>query len=209
MAPFHLAITSRFIVMTTPHKPLILGSSSAYRKALLARLGIDFECISPDIDESRLDNESACDLVQRLAREKAAAVAAQQDAAVIIASDQVCVNGDRILGKPHTPANAYEQLAAASGQQVSFLTSLCLRDTDGSLYEALEEVKVRFRPLSDAEIYRYIAADQPLDCAGSFKSEALGVTLFEQVSCTDLTALEGLPLIKTADFLRRCGYQLP
>lgn len=190
-------------------KPLILGSSSRYRQALLKRLGLEFESLSPDVDETPLSNETALVLVQRLARLKAEAVAAQAPNAVVIGSDQVCVNGNRILGKPGTEDAAFEQLKAASGNTVSFYTSLCVRDSDGSCLEAVSEIKVDFRDLSDDEIRRYIAADQPLDCAGSFKSEALGVTLFKSVSSDDLTALEGLPLIKTAEFLRQCGYRLP
>ena len=129
--------------------------------------------------------------------------------AVVIGSDQVCVNGEQILGKPHTVANALAQLSAASGKTLRFLTSLCVRDADGAYQETIAEIEVKFRQLNEAEIRRYIELDQPLDCAGSFKSESLGVTLFESVSCQDLTALEGLPLIKTAEFLRNCGYRLP
>jgi len=195
--------------MSDHTKPLILGSSSRYRKALLDRLGLSYRCVSPDIDETRLPNESAQQLVQRLARAKASAVADQHPGHVVIGSDQVCINGDQILGKPHTVDNAKAQLRAASGKSVSFLTSLCVLDTDGTAYEATTEIKVGFRVLSEPEIARYIEADQPLDCAGSFKSEALGVTLFHSVTADDLTALEGLPLINTSDFLRRCGFQLP
>lgn len=195
--------------MANPSKHLILGSSSKYRKALLSRLNLPFDCVSPDIDETMQSGESARDLVARLAREKATAVAEISPEAVVIGSDQVCVNGDDILGKPHTKEAAFAQLSAASGKTVSFLTSLCVRDTDGSTHEAVSEVVVQFRALQPDEITRYIDADNPLDCAGSFKSEALGVTLFEKVETNDLTALEGLPLIKTAAFLRRCGFLLP
>jgi MAF protein len=195
--------------MNNAVKPLVLGSSSRYRKALLERLRLPFECCSPDIDESPLPGESALRLVQRLAKQKAEAVARENPGSVVVGSDQVCINGERILGKPHTEAAAFEQLKAASGKAVSFLTSLCVLDADGAAHEAVAEIKVQFRELSDDEIHRYIAADQPLDCAGSFKSEALGITLFSSVASDDLTALEGLPLIKTAEFLRRCGYLLP
>lgn len=195
--------------MLSTTKPLVLGSSSRYRKALLDRLGLRYDCVSPDIDETALAGESALALVQRLAKAKAQAVAALRPATVVIGSDQVCINGDKILGKPHTIENARQQLANASGKAVSFLTSLCVLDVDGSAYEAVSEVRVQFRELSSDEINRYIEADQPLDCAGSFKSEALGVSLFASVSTDDLTALEGLPLIKTCEFLRACGFQLP
>lgn len=192
-----------------PANTLILGSSSRYRQALLKRLGLEFECLSPDVDETPLANESALALVQRLAKLKAEAVAAQAPGAIVIGSDQVCVNEGRILGKPGNEAAAFEQLKAASGKTLSFYTSLCVRKSDGNCLEAVSEIKVTFRTLDDNEIRRYIAADQPLDCAGSFKSEALGISLFNRVSCDDLTALEGLPLIKTAEFLRQCGYLLP
>lgn len=188
---------------------LVLGSSSRYRKALLQRLGLDFSCLSPEVDETPLPNESALALVQRLAKRKAEAVAVIKPAAIVIGSDQVCVNAGKILGKPGTVAAAEAQLRAASGRSVSFLTSLCVREPSGNCYESVSETKVTFRDLSDDEISRYVAADLPLDCAGSFKSECLGVTLFEQVATDDLTALEGLPLIKTAEFLRHCGLQLP
>lgn len=195
--------------MNNAVKPLVLGSSSRYRKALLKRLHLPFECYSPDIDETPLSGETALALVQRLAKQKAQAVASEKPGCVVIGSDQVCINGEQILGKPHTEAAAFEQLKAASGKAVSFLTSLCVLDADGTAHEAVAEIKVQFRQLTDDEIRRYIAADQPLDCAGSFKSEALGVSLFSSVNSDDLTALEGLPLIKTAEFLRRCGYLLP
>lgn len=195
--------------MPTSSKPLILGSSSRYRKALLDRLGLSYDCVSPDIDETALVGETAGDLVARLAKAKAQTVASTHPNAVVIGSDQVCINGDQILGKPHNVENAQAQLAAASGKAVSFLTSLCVLDTDGTAYEATSEIKVQFRDLSAEEISRYIASDKPLDCAGSFKSEALGVSLFASVSTDDLTALEGLPLIKTCEFLRACGFQLP
>lgn len=195
--------------MPASTKPLILGSSSRYRKALLDRLGLSYDCVSPDIDETAHAGESASKLVTRLAKAKAQAVAIAHPNAVVIGSDQVCINGDQILGKPHSVENAQAQLAAASGKAVSFLTSLCVLDTDGTAYEATSEIKVQFRDLTAEEISRYIAADNPLDCAGSFKSEALGVSLFASVSTDDLTALEGLPLIKTCEYLRNCGFQLP
>lgn len=199
--------------MTAPtsktQQPLVLGSSSAYRRALLERLQLAFECCSPDIDESPQSGETAAALVQRLARAKADKVAEQFPAAVVIASDQVCVNQGQILGKPHTPENAFSQLQNAAGRRIQFLTSLCVLDPQGQTQECISEVTVQFRQLSDDEIWRYIKAESPLDCAGSFKSEGLGVTLFESVCCEDLTALEGLPLIKTAAFLRCCGFLLP
>ncbi|MDD9893191.1 MAG: Maf family protein [Gammaproteobacteria bacterium] len=195
--------------MADTDKLLVLGSSSRYRKALLERLNLPFECVSPEIDETPLSEEAPLQLVQRLAKQKAQAIAKQRPDAVVIGSDQVCVNGARILGKPHTVEAACDQLAAASGKAVQFLTSLCVLDSDGTAHESVSIIDVQFRELSAVEIARYVEADQPLDCAGSFKSEALGVTLFESVKSDDLTALEGLPLIKTAAFLRHCGFQLP
>ena len=195
--------------MSPPAKPLVLGSSSRYRKALLDRLGLEYACVSPDIDETALPDETALALVQRLAKAKAQAVAALRPGSVIIGSDQVCINNGQILGKPHTVDATRQQLINASGKAISFLTSLCVLDIDGTAYQAVSEIRVQFRDLSSDEINRYIKADQPLDCAGSFKSEALGVSLFASVSTDDLTALEGLPLIKTCEFLRACGFQLP
>ncbi|MFT7126463.1 MAG: septum formation protein [Pseudoalteromonas tetraodonis] len=190
---------------------IILGSSSRYRRALLERLGLEFSCISPDIDESALESESPAKLVARLAVEKAKAVAGQSSSsALIIGSDQLAVCGDTILGKPGNFENAVQQLSSCSGQHVSFLTSLCLYQEESALeLTATIPINVQFRKLSQAEIERYLLKDTPYDCAGSFKSESLGVALFDKVETQDLTALEGLPLITLCKFLRQAGLQIP
>lgn len=190
---------------------IILGSSSRYRRALLERLGLEFSCISPDIDESAKENESPAKLVARLAVEKAKAVAAQSgSSALIIGSDQLAVCGDTILGKPGNFDNAVEQLSNCSGKQVSFLTSLCLYREEPALeLTATIPINVQFRELNQVEIERYLLKDTPYDCAGSFKSESLGVALFDKVETKDLTALEGLPLITLCKFLREAGIQVP
>lgn len=198
--------------MNTQSNPqIILGSSSRYRRALLDRLGLEFSCISPDIDESQLKNESPAELVTRLAVEKAKAVADQSHpSALIIGSDQLAVCGDKVLGKPGNFENAVEQLNNCSGNQVSFLTSLCLYRREPALQlTATIPIDVHFRQLSQAEIERYLLKDTPYDCAGSFKSESLGVSLFDKVDTVDLTALEGLPLITLCKFLREAGVQIP
>jgi septum formation protein len=190
---------------------IILGSSSKYRRALLERLGLEFSCISPEIDESQLENESPTELVARLAVEKAKAVATQSEpSALIIGSDQLAVCGDTVLGKPGNFENAVEQLSNCSGKQVSFLTSLCLYRQEPAIeLTATIPINVHFRELSQAEIERYLLKDTPYDCAGSFKSESLGVALFDKVETEDLTALEGLPLITLCKFLREAGVQVP
>lgn len=190
---------------------IILGSSSRYRRALLERLGLEFSCISPSIDESQQENESPTELVARLALEKAKAVASQSSrTALIIGSDQLAVCGNTVLGKPGNFENAVEQLSNCSGKQVSFLTSLCLYRAEPKLeLNATIPINVHFRNLSQPEIERYLIKDTPYDCAGSFKSESLGVALFDKVETDDLTALEGLPLITLCKFLRQAGVQIP
>lgn len=192
---------------------LILGSSSVYRGQLLEKLGLPFDQIAADIDESELPNELAPDLVLRLGRAKAEAIAerAEDAEALIIGSDQVaCISSDsgfEILGKPHTIANAEAQLGKLSGQRVQFFTSLCLlRTSDGLVQTGLDETCVTFRDLSASEIRDYVAREQPLNCAGAFKSEALGVALFERLETQDPNALVGLPLILLCKFLRRAGH---
>ncbi|MEP0072454.1 MAG: nucleoside triphosphate pyrophosphatase [Marinomonas sp.] len=192
-------------------KKLILGSSSPYRKALLSRLNIPFECLSPNIDESPLEDETATSLVQRLTIEKAFAVSREHkksnnQSALIISSDQVAVLGGRILGKPHTYDNAVQQLSDFSGKKVSFLTGLCLFDhkTQTHQYE-LCDFHVHFRTLTFTEISNYVRIEQPLNCAGSFKCEGLGVSLFEKMEGDDPNSLIGLPLIALCRLLRAQG----
>jgi septum formation protein len=186
-------------------KKLILASGSSYRNALLQRLLLPFESIAPDIDELRFQDEPAAALCQRLAHSKALLIAQQHPDAVIIGSDQVAVLGDQILGKPGTAANAREQLALCSGHAVQFLTSLCVLHPNTEPQQVIEPFEVVFRQLSDAEIARYVELEQPLDCAGSFKWESLGISLFERLRGNDPTALEGLPLIQLTRMLRNVG----
>ena len=188
---------------------LILASSSSYRKSLLERLHIPFKCISPDLDEQAQENESAEHQAIRLAKEKAQAVAQQFPEATVIGSDQVaelCFVGStakssRVLGKPGNHQRAVEQLSTQSGQLVKFYTAVTVLE-QGLLSSALDITEVRFRDLSSAEIEAYLKADTPYNCAGSFKAESLGVSLFESVKSDDPTALIGLPLIKLSKLLR-------
>ena len=184
---------------------LILASTSSYRKALLQRLHISFRCVAPDIDEAPLPAEEPADLACRLAHAKAAAVAARSPSALVIGSDQVAVCGDRILGKPGDAAAAQQQLQASSGRQVLFYTSVAVLAPDQPAQVETLETAVCFRTLTAADIERYLQLEAPWDCAGSFKAESLGITLFEWISGNDPTALEGLPLILTARLLRAAG----
>ena len=181
---------------------LILASGSVYRRALLDKLGLPYSCLSPDIDETALPGESATDLVARLALAKAQAVAATEPDALIIGSDQVATLDGQILGKPLTHARAREQLRAASGKKVRFETGLCLLDSANGRYQRIvEPFEVHFRQLSEAQIEHYLRREQPLHCAGSFKSEGLGIVLFERLSGDDPNTLIGLPLIQLTRML--------
>ena len=191
-------------------RPLILASSSPYRRELLQRLRLPFECASPDIDESPLPGESAEQLVRRLAEAKARALAARFPEHLIIGSDQAAVQGQAILGKPHTLERAMEQLKAASGNSVSFLTGLALLDSaSGRCQVDCIPFRVHFRELDEARIRRYLEAERPFDCAGSFKAEGLGVSLFRATEGEDGTSLVGLPLIRLVDMLLAEGVQIP
>lgn len=190
--------------------PLILASSSPYRRELLQRLRLPFDCASPDIDESPLPGETAEQLVRRLAQSKARALAQRYPAHLIIGSDQAAVNGSRILGKPHDIGRATEQLKAASGKSVSFLTGLCLLNSQsGNAQVDCVPFTVHFRELDEARIVRYLEAEQPFDCAGSFKAEGLGVSLFRSTEGEDATSLVGLPLIRLVDMLLAEQVQIP
>jgi len=180
---------------------LILASTSPYRRALLQRLGMPFEQTSPDFEEAASGSMSPNELVKHNTLGKARNALKCLPAATIIASDQVAVCGDIVLGKPGTVAKAEEQLQLLSGQRVTFLTGLCLMDANGYRYETIP-YHVCFRQLSKDEISYYIEAEQPLDCAGSFKSEGLGISLFEKMEGDDPTALIGLPLIRLSQWLR-------
>ena len=194
----------------TDNRKLILASSSAYRQGLLARVATEFECISPNIDESRHDNEQPKELAKRLARGKALTIANEHPHATVIGSDQVPSCNSRILGKPGNHQKAVEQLLAASGQTVTFLTAVCILDpVNRSRYEHIDKTTVRFRQFDRRLAESYLRHDQPYDCAGSFKIEGAGFVLFESVKTDDPTALIGLPMIWVSDVLLELGYLIP
>lgn len=188
-------------------KPLLLASSSPYRKTLLERLGLPFTCASPDIDESPKPDESGESLATRLAVNKARALADRFPGHWIIGSDQVaCLPDGSVLSKPGGHEQAAHQLRQSSGHRVLFLTGLALLDADSGKLESLcEPYNVRFRELTDTEIEAYLQQEKPYDCAGSFKMEDLGITLFEALEGRDPNSLVGLPLIALNDMLRRWG----
>jgi len=188
---------------------LILASTSIYRRELLGRLRLPFDTERPGTDETALAGEAPEALARRLARAKAADVAKRHPGAWVIGSDQVAECGGRALGKPGHHEAATAQLASMSGQAVRFHTGLCLAREGEAPLETLDCTIVRFRELGSDEIERYLRAEQPYDCAGSFKSEGLGITLFEAIENRDPTALIGLPLIATARLLREAGFRLP
>lgn len=187
--------------------PLVLASTSPYRRELLERLGLAFTVCAPDVDESRGMGEAPVDLVKRLAEAKARAGAMQQSAAsLVIGSDQVAVVDDQVLGKPGTAARACAQLEQLSGRRVTFLTGLCLHHSgSGRTQVDMVPFAVRFRRLTAEQIDAYVARERPLNCAGSFKSEGLGIALFEALEGTDPTALIGLPLIRLVGMLAAEG----
>lgn len=188
---------------------LVLGSTSRYRRELLARLRLPFDVVAPEVDETPLPHEAPADLACRLALAKARAVAALHPDAVVIGSDQVADLNGRLLGKPGSHARATAQLRDMRGQTVVFQTALSVVHTKGGFEEtALVTVSVRFRMSSDAEIEAYLQAEQPYDCAGSAKSEGLGIVLLESITSDDPTALIGLPLIQTCRLLRAAGVAL-
>lgn len=193
-----------------PHLPIVLASSSAYRKALLSRLDVRFTAISPDIDERPLTGEAPPAIALRLAQDKAQKVAERESASLVIGSDQVAVMDGMPLGKPGHHDAAAAQLRAMSGRTVVFHTALCLLNAaNGRLQTASVPTTVRFRVLNDRQIERYLRHDQPYDCAGSAKIEALGIALVEHVASDDPTALIGLPLIALVTQLRNEGVELP
>ena len=188
---------------------------SAYRRTLLERLRVPFSVLAAGVDETRLAGELPLDMVIRLARDKARRIAALYPTAWVIGCDQTAVLdggacGARILGKPGTVARCIEHLQSSSGRTVSFLTAVAVaRHDDAALIEFLDTTRVCFRPLDLAAIERYIALESPLDCAGGFKSEGLGIALCETIDSVDPSALIGLPLIKLAAVLRGVGSQIP
>lgn len=191
-------------------RPLILGSTSVYRRQLLQRLGLPFEVCAPDVDETPLVGESPQALAQRLAMAKAEAVAQQHPGALVLGSDQVADLNGQPLGKPGDHLRARQQLLAMSGQWVVFHTAVALRCWDSGFgAAALAPVRVRFRDLGEDEVERYLLAERPYDCAGSAKSEGLGISLLAQIDSDDPTALVGLPLIRCCELLRAAGVVLP
>ncbi len=185
---------------------IILASSSPFRMSLLQRLHLPFSCISPEIDESHLENETAEGYVKRLARQKAEAIARSNPDAVVIGSDQCALLGETILGKPGSHENALNQLKRIQGETVIFHTGLCVLQNSGE-FCMLEDIlyEVEFRQLQEAQLEHYLQVEQPYQCAGSFKSEAYGVTLFNRMRGDDPTALIGLPLIRLAHMLEEAG----
>lgn len=194
----------------TASSRIVLASSSTYRKALVARLGLDCRTAAPDIDERALPAEAPAATASRLAEAKARRIAEREPAALIIGSDQVAVLDNQAIGKPGTHAAATLQLQAMSGKTVVFHTALCLLNSETSSVQlANVPTTVRFRELDAAQIERYLRQDQPYDCAGSAKIEALGITLVEQLESDDPTALIGLPLIALVTMLQKEGIQIP
>jgi len=190
--------------MTLP--PLILGSTSRYRRELLQRLHLPFDVVSPQVDETPQPGEAPAALALRLALAKAQAVAAQRRDAVVIGSDQVCDLDGEPLGKPGTHERAVAQLQRLSGRTAVFQTAVAVvRASTGYAKVLLAPVRVQFRVLDDAVIERYLRLEQPYDCAGSAKSETLGIALLDSIDSDDPTALVGLPLIRTCRLLRAAG----
>jgi len=189
-------------------RPLILASTSPYRRALLERLGVPFEVVRPGTSEDPLARETPRDRALRLSGAKAKAVASQRPEAVVIGSDQVASVGSRVLDKPGDADNCRSQLSMLSAQTARFHTG-CAVIANGERLIHLDTTSVTFRTLTPEEINRYIEREKPFDCAGGFKAEALGITLFDSIESRDPTALVGLPLIWLASALRSVGYTLP
>ena len=195
-----------FFPLSNGASELILASSSRYRASLLERLGIPFRSESPDADESPRAGEQPHELVQRLSVDKARKVAESHPTALVVGSDQLAVCDQQVLGKPGTESNARDQLAMLSGRTVEFLTGLCLVNAaTGAQHVALAVTPVTFRSLSAAQIANYVEREQPLDCAGAFKSEGLGIALFTAIGGDDPNALVGLPLIELCNLLAEEG----
>lgn len=189
---------------------LVLASSSKYRAELLARLGVSFTSLAPELDETPLPGESPANIAQRLALAKARAVATRHADSTdwILGSDQLPSSDGRALGKPGTRRNALEQLRSFSGKSLVFYTAVALVN-GGRVFSGLDTTLVRFRELNDAEIERYLDAEPAYDCAGAFKCEGLGIALFSAIETRDPTALIGLPLITVTALLRQAGFTIP
>ena len=191
---------------------VVLASTSRYRRELLARLTSRFRVLAPDTSETSLAGETAAALAVRLAQAKARAISAQCTGAIVIGSDQAAELEGTILGKPGDMERARAQLAAASGRELLFHTAVCVIDTrqaDPREFAALDSTRVAFRRLGAEEIARYVERERPLDCAGSFKAEGLGIALFERIESQDPTALIGLPLIALCRLLDQIGVDVP
>ena len=189
---------------------VVLGSTSPFRKSLLDKLHLPFIQDAPDIDETPLDSESPKEMVLRLANQKAKKFTDKYTHHIIITSDQCAVFNNKPIGKPHTVENAMAQLKQFSNQSITFFTGLVVSNTQtGKSYQYLDTTVVHFRELTDEVIKNYIAIEQPLKCAGSFKSEGLGVTLFKQIDSRDPNALIGLPLMALTDIFYEMGFALP
>jgi len=193
-------------VIVNSTRKIILASSSKYRQKLLTRLQLGFEAISPNIDETRLKNESAEDLVKRLTIGKANEIAEKHIDAIVIGSDQIAVFDAQITGKPGNHQKAFQQLQSFSGKEISFLTGVAVVvHSEGISNYLLSKVLVKFKTLTDQQIENYLQIDKPYHCAGSFKVESLGISLFESVQSDDPTSLEGLPLIAVCQLLDEVG----
>ncbi|MDX1733913.1 MAG: nucleoside triphosphate pyrophosphatase [Halioglobus sp.] len=189
---------------------IILASTSPYRENLLQRLRLPFRCEAPGVEEATLDGETPAQMAQRLARAKAASISARHPTALVIGSDQVAALDGDVLGKPGTRETAQQQLRRCSGKSVVFFTGLAvMRAAQPFQRLHLATTTAVFRDLDGQEIDRYLEADQPYDCAGSFKVESLGITLFSELRGSDPTSLEGLPLIALGAALRDAGIDLP
>jgi MAF protein len=196
--------------MAGTETPLILASSSASRREQLERLGLAFEVLPSEIDESPLPGESARALVRRLSYNKARAIADRRPESTVIGSDQVLLIGGEVLGKPGSRDQAVAQLARLSGKEGIFITGLCvIHGASQEQHIDVVETKVGYRQLTAEQIDRYLDHDQPYNCAGSFRSEALGIALCRYIRSDDPTALLGLPLIRLTDYLLHFGYRLP
>ncbi|PHM45957.1 Maf-like protein [Xenorhabdus mauleonii] len=186
--------------------PIVLSSTSVYRRLLLEKLGLSFACASPDIEENPQENENPEQLVMRLSHAKATALQCDYPNHLIIGSDQVCVLDNKITGKPHNFENAFNQLQKASGKCVTFYTGVTLFNSKtGNADTRCERFHVYFRQITEAEIISYLNKEKPFNCAGSFKSEGLGITLFEKLDGRDPNTLIGLPLITLTEMLIRQG----
>lgn len=198
--------------MTTsrPHPSIVLASSSPCRREILQRLGLEFSCHSPDIDETPYESETPKALVERLAVAKATAVSVRYPNALIIGSDQVSEQNGRIIGKPKDHQDAVAQLRDASGSSARLYSGIAVINTaSGAVQSEIAEVEVECRDLTDEEIERYLAIDQPYNCCGSLKVESLGITLLKNIRSDDPNAITGMPVILLADMLRREGVALP